>query len=399
MLVGRVQITKDDVLDVISEEQLFRHYCPNFKVLDTNFCSEFRQEQMPSCRISYINIGLRYKDFGTTDPAMSIWDYLMFKYSLSYREVLEMVASDFNVTTSADVTLRRTIPQVVVDKPYVPAKQIDVKKRNWELRDKLYWNQYKIPLSTLSEYNIYPVSCYWINGILYPAKDVAYCYNYYHHRDAILRKIYQPLAPKDQKWKSNIDNTVVQGIDNIPKTADLLFITSSMKDIIVLRLMGFHAVAPNNEMSWLPQQVWDKFIKRYKKIVILFNSDEPGFMSACHFSLLYDTPYILIPPEKFNPGLNDPSDLVSQLKSLDTVKNIINERLFMLTETPVIVEYKYLKNNRVHTRQAPVYAETSEDAVQQLTKLLKHFNVEPIECKKVETKTNPDQNEKCSSSE
>jgi hypothetical protein len=388
MFEGRAQIAKEDILASITEEELFRHYCPNFKQLDTPFNSEFRDEQVPSCRISNLKIGIRYKDFGTTDPAMDIWHYLMLKYSLGFTEALIMVSQDMHVTASADVKISSSVPSIKKEEVYVPAKLIEIKKRSWKLVDRMYWDQYKIPISLLTEYDVCPISCYWINGILYPAKDLAYCYNYYHHRGAILRKIYQPTTSRPEKWRSNIDNTVVQGIENIPKTADLLMITSSMKDIMVLRLMGFPAVAPNNEMSWIPQQVWQKFRSRYKRMVILFDSDEPGFTSACHFSMIYEIPYIIIPPERFSPGLKDPSDLVSQLKSLVTVRNIINERLSMLTETPLIIEYKFIKDNRVHTRKAPMYAKTPEEAVQQLTKLLRHFNIEPLECKKVETKPN-----------
>lgn len=394
MIKGRYQATKEDILERHSEEELFRRYCPEFKKLNVPFKSEFREEQIPSCRISRLRVGIRYRDFGSTDPTMDIWAYLMKKFGEDFRTVVNRVAGDLGmVKPLVNPNTSKSVLKIVKDPYDDPAKKIDIKRRDWTIFDQKYWGQYEITIDLLEEYNICPISCFWINGVISYVHDLGYSYNYYHHRGTILRKIYQPNAIRKNKWRSNIDNTVVQGIDNIPKTADLLIISSSMKDIMVLRLIGFPAVAPNSEQAWIPEKVWEKFKQRYKRIVILFDSDEPGFLSACHFSLLYNVPYIVIPPYLFKPGFKDPSDLVSQVKNLSFVKDIINQQLDMLTEEAIIIEYKFIKNNRVHTRQAPVYAKDETSAIEQLTELLMKFGVEPFECKQV-TLSNLNQEQK-----
>lgn len=325
MIRGHLNIDQKVILQHVSEEELFRFYCPNFKKLDESFCSDLRKESNASCRISDFGSFLLYKDFGSQEPGTNIWGYLMRKYRCSYHNALDKVASDFNLKTSS--ILLQSQPQY--ETTVTPGNNVNrrtvlkIKVRPWVLSDKHYWwDRYGISKKLLNEYAVKPISHFWINDNLMYAPANTYSYDYYYHNGRFLRKIYQPLNNL-HKWCSNIDTTVVQGIANIPKYNDLLIITKSLKDIMCLRLLGYYAVAPNNEASWLPETVWAKFILRYPRRVIFFDNDEPGILNAEIFSERYHLPYTFIPTSEETKDISD----YIHLHGIDSAKNLMRNLL------------------------------------------------------------------------
>lgn len=318
MFNGHSTVSAQQILDKISEEELFRYYCTGFKKLDESFKSDLRREDIPSCRVSDFGGFLLYKDFGSSERGTNVWGYLKRKYGITYMEAIDIVVKDFNLTA------RAVVPEFTINfYDSFEKKQrrtiIRIKSRKWLLIDKEYWyEKYGITKELLNVYKVLPVTYIWINDRPIKTEKLAYCYNYYYHQERLLRKIYQPLS--SWKWYSNIDNTVVQGIANIPKYSDLLIITKSLKDVMCLNLLGYNSVAPNNEMSWLPELVWHKFITRYKRMIILFDNDESGIVNAQKFSNKYGVHYYHLPEES---GVKDISDYINKYRNLDKAKQLI----------------------------------------------------------------------------
>lgn len=321
MIVGHFSITRENILDLITEEELFKFYCSTFEKQDEFFKSELRKESKASCKITDFGGFLLYKDFGSPEKGVNIWGYIMRKHNVDYRSALDIVASDFNLVNK---THQFQAVQTFDSLPKELGKRtvLQIKKRNWQLKDKQYWYEsYNISKENLNDFNVHPITDYWINTTYCRSANLSYSYDYYHHNGRLLRKIYQPLSKT--KWISNIDNTIVQGIANIPKHHDLLLITKSLKDIMCLRNMGYYAVAPNNEASWLPELVWQKFINRYKKIIIFFDNDDAGVSNAQRFSNQYGLPYFYLPNED---NVKDVSDYVKKYgmdKSVKLIKQLV----------------------------------------------------------------------------
>jgi hypothetical protein len=408
MIKGHLPVTKESILALYDEEYLFKYYCPPFKGLNIPFCAEpevrssSKPDTKPSCRISRLSKGIYYKDFGSASLALDIWNYIEAKYGLTYHEALDKVALDMGIIDSPLIVSKSNEynelisisnnSNTSVKNPVIleAPKELLIKRRGWNNNDAEYWyNNYYINKDLLEEFDVHAITDYWIDDIHYEAEELAYCYIYYYYNGVLLKKIYQPQS-KTRKWKSNINKTVVQGIVNIPKQHDLLFITSSMKDILTLRVLGYYAVAPNNEMTWLPEEVWEKFKIRYSNIYILFDSDSSGLDSSSKFSQKYNIPYIYIPPSNFLPNKRgkDHSDFIKESHNLNLVKKIIDTRINMVQkEQPYVVEYKIISNNRVHNRQTVMYSTTPLEAEIRLKGLLTAYNVAIFDVKAV-TKPN-----------
>ncbi len=336
-----ILISSQDLLDYVSQEEIASRYILGFNKIGESFKSEFRQEADPSSRLfwSKYNPNLLYfKDFG--DPllnkALSMVEYVQYKYNLNYQEAINKIAKDFRLVGGKDSSfsiVRRTKNKVKRGN-YTPSDLIiKVKKREFSVYDEDYWGQYYIPIKMLKRNNIWACSHVFYNNyppVEYAASHLIYSYNYYWSRNIFRRKIYQPIS-KIEKWRSNIDESIVQNYPNIPKSGNTLFIQSSYKDCMSMELLGYYAIAPNKEGSWFPLPYWDKLKKRWKNIILIWNNDHykpqnSGLLMAQNFSKMYDIPYIMTPAvdkitdiSEFNRdyGLRSGRDLIQNL-----IKNI-----------------------------------------------------------------------------
>lgn len=328
---GKLAISELDILKHVSEEEIARRYVGNFERVGKPFISPLRADKKASsCRIFKDITGrLKYKDFA--DPKIttqiSIFEYIAYKYNETVDEACERVARDMNIViTERDFSNSYEIPLVGSgrEEHSSPASIIKIKRRDWTKQDKEYWSRYYIPIEMLERNDVKSISNIWIYKdeklvfkSEYGSRLPSFSYDYYWHEGVFRRKIYRPLV-SEYKWMSNSDYTIVQNYPNIPKSGDLLFIQSSMKDCMVMERLGYYAIAPNSEATWLPEQYWKKLVQRWKKIVIFGNNDwmkedNPGLKYASTHSKRYGIPFIMNP-------YGEPSDISDYVHKYDLDK-------------------------------------------------------------------------------
>ena len=67
------------------------------------------------------------------------------------------------------------------------------------------------------------------------------------------------------RFISNVNNTIVQGWSLLPKNgSDILFVTKSYKDILTFNMIGYWAIAPNSEHSYIPERVMNKLKQKFR---------------------------------------------------------------------------------------------------------------------------------------
>lgn len=328
-----ILISSVDLLYNVSWEDIASRYIRGFQSIGVSFKSEFRREGAPSSRVFWGNHGeLMFKDFG--DPmlpkAINVIKYVQHKYGLNYQETLNKIAIDFKLINADNKETKIHIQKNSKIRREIPAPSnlvIKIKRREWSELDKEYWGSYSIPIKLLERNKIYPISHVFYNNyrpIEYTKNHLIYSYDYYWSLNIFRRKIYQPKSIKE-KWRTNTDYTVVQNYPNIPKLGDLLFIQSSYKDCMVMELLGYHAIAPNKEGSWMPDYYWEKLRARWKHIVIFWDNDwekpqNSGLIMAQKFSEEYNLKYIVTPDI---PNVTDISDFV-QKHGLSMGKNLVD---------------------------------------------------------------------------
>lgn len=324
--IGTEVLTEENVMKKVSPYDIFFHYHGEFIVGRLEH-SPFRIDEKPSFGIyvSKENGKLVYNDFRLGGG--NCIAYVKFKYNCSYYQALKIINRDFGLNLieygtpyKSEINHIKQAPRVTKyepkPKPFFPIK---IKVRNWLDRDKNYWwKKYQIKLETLKLYRVYPLTRFWIGEqMFYPEK---LSYGYFFKKGVF--KIYQPLLTNSTgKWFSNIDTTIPwQGYDQLPKEGDILFITSSLKDVMVLYELGYPAIAPHTEKQIFTDEMYEELKSRFKNIVVYYDNDEAGVTHSTKITKKYPVDYINNPK-----GLpKDPSDFVEDY-SLTELDSLINE--------------------------------------------------------------------------
>lgn len=319
-------LTKENIFKRLDSYTLFKYYCPAFNNVDTSFKSEFRTDKHPSARISQIGGDLLYKDFGE-QGSYRVIDYIMRKYSLSFHSALEKINQDFNLGLGFGECnhVKEHKPTDIIHKSFREKERsiIKIRSREYEDYDLQYWNQFGISISTLKLFNIKAISHFWIDDTIYYADKLAYSYEFYRNKNRFMRKIYQPLSLV-KKWVSNTDITVSQGECVLPSSGELLIITKSLKDVCALYELGYTAIAPVSESTFIPEPYLAKQKERFKQIIILLDNDETGVKRSIELSEMWNIPYILIPNETECKDISDFIKDYSKDEAIKLIKKLLN---------------------------------------------------------------------------
>lgn len=329
-------ITLEEIFSKVSEYELWKRYCKNFEEFGKSFMSEFYNDSNPDCRIYRTDSNrLRYKDFGNGDN-LSIIEYIQRKYSCTFKECLNIIANDFNLS-HGEIVLNRQQRIIQLDETITehPKTRIDIVQQPYTIIDYNYWNQYSIPLTLLEEYNVF--SCKYVRSIK-GNKIVNYSYNKnnpiyayrFGNKNEYTYKIYFPYANKGFKWINNCNN-VIQGYDQLSLSSDILILTKSLKDVMCYRLLGYDAISLQGEGNRLDPELLKSLHKRFKHIIVNYDNDDQGTRSVEGYfnergifipglRQLYDLKFFYIDDEK------DLSDYI-KANNITIAKQLINDKI------------------------------------------------------------------------
>lgn len=316
----------DVILSRITEYDIFRFYCPNFKQVSQKFKSDLRTDNSPTVSIVVWKGRLLYKDFGRPDHTFNCFGYVMFKYSLGFVEALKVISNDFGLglcgnesSSSLAITYGQDKQQEFEEKKQA---KIQVKSRGWDVRDKEFWEQFCISKTLLRKFRVSPIKYFWINETRFKCNSISYVFNF-----DLGRKLYCPLE-EEHKWYSNTTKECIQGYSELPENGEVVFLTSSLKDIMCLEVLGYPSIALQSEMQ-MPNEALIKELKgKFKRVIVLYDNDfnnenNPGQMMAEKICNEHTLINICIPSEYCS---KDISDLIRD-HGVDVARNFINTSL------------------------------------------------------------------------
>lgn len=264
--------TLDWILSKVTEYDIYASYLGEFKV-GLIYNSPFREDKNPSFGIYYSKRTqqLLFKDHGTGQCGNVIKFVSLITGKTNYDDILEDIVNHTHITN-------RT--KLASSKHYIPPTEtiIGVVRQDFTEADKLYWSQFNISLETLKMYHVSSIKYYLCNGIvkgIYKDDNPMYAYKVYNHF-----KIYRPLADKYHKWRNNLKQNDIQGYEQLPEVGDLLIITKSMKDVMCFHEMGYTAISPSSESTFIPDKVLKQLKRRFKRILVCFDRDASGYRNS-----------------------------------------------------------------------------------------------------------------------
>lgn len=305
-------ITLDYILSRVTEYDIYARYIGQFKI-GYIYNSPFREDKNPSFGIfrSRKTGKLLFKDHGNGlcgDVIRFVQEYTGIT---NYNELLKQIVKDLNIKNNT--VLKST-------KVYEKSEEtvIGVVRQEFTNVDKAFWQQFGITLDTLKKYNVSSIKYYLCDGIvkgIYKDESPMYAYKVYNKF-----KIYRPLADKYTKWRNNLTEYDIQGLEQLPEKGELLIITKSLKDVMCLKEMGYNAISPSSESTFIPDKVLEELKCRFKNIIVIYDRDKAGCKNLRKITTTYRLKPLLI-HKSFKA--KDISDAI-KLNSFKTIKNWID---------------------------------------------------------------------------
>ncbi len=309
--------SRDEILRYYTEYDIYAKYLGcNFK-MGKPFSSPFREDKTPSFTIySHRNDGkLMWKDFSTGEGG-DVFSFVKKKLNLlSTRDVTYAISRDFSLNKSYPAPIKPPTPKGMGGK-----LEITVTRKAFTKADLAFWEQFGIKEDTLKQYNVSALKAFQVNTV---NQDVAtqdnpiYAWKVFNHF-----KIYRPLAAKELKWRNSLQLFDIQGFEQLNEQGDLLIITKSLKDVMLLRELGYDAIAPPCETSQIPEVIINNLKTRFKRIVIFYDNDKAGRAGAEKLNQTYNFSMIFL-------NGNEPKDITDYFKEngLESTVNRLNTLL------------------------------------------------------------------------
>lgn len=314
-----------------SEEILFFY----FGVFEESvfYKSPFRDEGKGSFVIDYYNNKWVWRDFGISPKHKSGFDFVQMKFKLSYHSTIIKIHTDLSNN-------KDKLEKLVKKEPLNKVKQVSCKL--WIPKNKVvldYWFKHGLKeLSELLHYGIYEGIILHNNKIVLQSGKHRPQMIYLFEKSTKSWKGYHPKAREEElKFFNNNVSHIIQNWKELDNThniwgqrydEEIMFISASYKDAIVINKAGYHSVAPQSENSFL--DIWDlDYLKsRFKYIYVFYDNDATGVKKCIEYTQANDLYYINIPTglSTVNKPCKDPADVIYiyDYKMLDS---IINDKL------------------------------------------------------------------------
>jgi hypothetical protein len=262
----------DSITERVDEYTLYCHYLGYRPDIKVNYTSPFRDDDMaPSFGIFPVKRATReylWKDSGGKGDSGEIVKLVQKLYGYqTQQQALARILSDFEL--GPIVEGKPKIVQHVA--PPVNDCDIRVRPRKLSAEDLKFWSQFNIAEDTLKLYRTSPLYCYWLSTSQRAPMFAPYLSYVYRVFDKY--QLYFPTRGKGLKFRMDLQEHHVHGIEQLSFSSDTLIITKSRKDVMCLRSFGYEAVSPRSENTPMPSGFFDWADSHYKRKLVLFDND------------------------------------------------------------------------------------------------------------------------------
>ncbi len=328
----------NDILGCVDSQEIFELYlgCLPTKPIS----SPFREDKNPSFSLFYSDEHemLMYKDF-TTGSVGDCFNFVMKLFNIPSKvETFNRIAKDFKLDqfdhggeTSSIIRKRRKESKVFKSKSRI---KIEIEVTAWTRIHSKYWNNYYLKVDFVSNYDVFPISGYFINGSYFKADDLAFAY--LEEKDGIKTfKIYQPYS-ETSKWINNNDYSTWELWRFLPKKGHTLIITSSRKDAMVINSLfkntDIHSCSLQSEGVRPKDSVIEELKSRFKNIYILYDNDwtspnNPGRAAGKKLAQLTGFTQLELPNMSLSKDISDIVSLTGQSSCITLLKRLIVESI------------------------------------------------------------------------
>jgi hypothetical protein len=310
MYGSRKSVSGKELFDEYSDVQIFEFYLGKSFEYGVPMLSPFRSEKKPSCNFFMSREGKTlFIDFGE-NKSLSAIDFVMRMFHLEYQDAVNKIYADMR-KNKVQTNLPKAAKVVEAQREYTTNKQVYVEARAWTEDDLRYWGEFGITLATLVKYQVVPARFVWVEDkMIYRESFSDPCYAY--RLGSLEYKLYFPNRGKSSediraRFICNCPGRV-QGYDQLPNSGELLVITKSMKDVMLLDQFGVISVAPQAESYIIPKSFVIEMQLRFKTVVSLFDYDYAGVVGANRLRKAHGIPALFLTNGRFKTSIYGAKD-------------------------------------------------------------------------------------------
>lgn len=318
--MGREALKKEIFIEDIFDNtdkglDVFEKEIPNL-TLTKNVRSPFHNDKTPSFRVklsstSGLYIGIDY----STGKSYNAISFIQELYNLSYKEAIEKIAWEFKlserkVEKGNKLSIKKDKILINSHSIIYEFEEIRFKKRHHD-----YWNPGELYEDFLRENNIFAASKIANNRKVIKIPEDEMCFVYIpsdldYGKLKILR--IGKNIKKENKWKSNINGDYIWNLWRYnDKKVDNLWILKSLKDEMVIKLLGKDTCSTQSENSFNLNNRMSDILNICSNPIICFGSDKQGVNSCKIIQSKYNCRYYNT-PKSCLPEINDPFSYVSK---------------------------------------------------------------------------------------
>jgi len=301
----------EELYKQVTDEEILYFYFGEFEA-DNWYPSPFREENKPSFTISYYNNKWVWRDFGISSKPKNGLSFVINKYKLSIDQARDKIYND--------IINGQGISHYVPKKPPKSEKK-DIACKIWKPKFTStldYWSKLDVSRQELIDYSVYEGQVWLNKRVILESTKYKPIFIYMFDKYSKIWKGYNPNAnpkkPRDLKFFSNNISGHIQNFDKLGQfpNKDVLIITKSYKDCIVLNKLGYNAIAPHTESMFLAPWDIDLLKTMYKYIYVFYDNDTTGVTKCTMFTEQNDLYYLNVPLglSSNNKNCKDPSDVV-----------------------------------------------------------------------------------------
>lgn len=301
----------------VGDIEIYHFYFGDFSLTE-KYESPFPHRNDPNPSFMFKNIGsysnpkIIWNDFGMDDIKYKDGiGFVMMFYGLNRSDAVRKIWNE--MVRDKDTRIIKPRISHPIKLPYEFGEQ---PLQDWEM---VYWRKLYFNESFMKFFNVWSLKYIRrVDKVIWKSEKDNPTYIYLFSKQNAF-KAYRPLDPDKDKFRGQNNGDILEGYDQLPKTGDVLFITSSLKDTMTLRRMGLLGINPTSENSKRALYLKIRELnQRFSKIYILFDNDGPGIKSA--LNLANDTGWEPVFIPKYLS--KDPSDLVMKTKNYFELINI-----------------------------------------------------------------------------
>jgi hypothetical protein len=256
-----------------------------------------------------------WKDNGGRGTAGEIFKLVQLLHGYNtVREAWQKVDIDFKLGFGSKEPKTNKIVQY--QPPLDIPSHIAIKSKPFGQSELDWWMQRGVDYAQLTRYKVSNVALYWLAkeqcGGTTPAYKFCFAYEIMGRY-----QLYQPLAPKDKKFRNNLTDRDLHGFHQLKFQQDTLIITKARKDVMVLDMLskeiGAEFVCPRSETTLIAPEYLRYLETKYKKIYTLFDND------GKHKASEYSYTALEIP---IDSGTKDPDEFRIKFGRTETINLI-----------------------------------------------------------------------------